>query len=58
MNNSLALHLFQAGHVTLSQAARVATLSIEDFLDLIAEFGIPAVDYPPEDLEEELEASL
>jgi len=58
VNRALALHLFQAGHVTLSQAARIATLSIEDFLDLLGEFGIPAVDYPPEDLDEELEVSL
>ena len=58
VNKSLALHLFQAKHITLSQAARIAILSIEDFLDLLSEFGIPAVDYPPEDLDKELEASL
>lgn len=58
VNKALALHLFQAGHVTLSQAARIAVLSIEDFLDLLGEFGIPAVDYSPEDLDEELEAAL
>jgi hypothetical protein len=27
-------------------------------MDLLFEFGIPAVDYPPEDLEGELEALL
>jgi len=58
VNKALALHLFQAGHLTLSQASRVAALSIEDFLDLLGEYGIPAVDYPPEDLEDELEPSL
>jgi len=50
--------LFEAGHATLSQAARIAILSIEEFLDLLDEFGIAAVDYPPEDLDEELEISL
>jgi len=58
VNKALALHLFQAGHVTLSQAARIAILPVEDFLDLLGEFGIPAVDYPPKELDEELEASL
>jgi prevent-host-death family protein len=57
VNKALALHLFQAGHLTLSQAARVAILSMEDFLDLLSEFEIPAVDYPPQDLDEELEVS-
>jgi prevent-host-death family protein len=58
VNKALALHLFEAGHATLSQAARIAILSIEEFLDLLDEFGIAAVDYPPEDLDEELEISL
>jgi antitoxin (DNA-binding transcriptional repressor) of toxin-antitoxin stability system len=56
VNKALALHLFQARHVTLSQEARISFLSIDDFLDLLSEFEIPAVDYPPEDLDEELEA--
>lgn len=58
VNKALAMHLFEAGHVTLSQAARIAILSIEDFLDILGEFGISVVDYPPEDLDEELEISL
>ena len=54
VDKAMALHLFQADHVTLSQAAKIASLSIEDFLDLLGEFEIPAVDYPPEDLDREL----
>ena len=57
VNKAVALHLFQAGQVTLSQAARMANLSIEDFLDILKDFEIPAVDYPPEDLDTELENS-
>ena len=57
VNKALALHLFEAGHATLSRAAKIAILSIEEFLDLLDEFGIAAVDYPPEDLDEELEIS-
>ena len=55
VNKALALHLFQSGQVTLSQAAKIAALSIESFLELLGEFNIPAVDYPAEDLEAELE---
>jgi prevent-host-death family protein len=55
VNKALALHLFQSGQVTLSQAAKIASLSIENFLDLLGEFNIPAVDYPVEDIEAELE---
>ena len=32
----------------------IAALTVEDFLDLLGELGIPAVDYPPEDLDREL----
>ena len=31
------------------------SVSIEEFLDFLDEFGIADVDYPPEDLDEELE---
>jgi prevent-host-death family protein len=54
INKALALHLFQAGHVTLSQAARIASISIEELLDLLGELQIPAVDYPPEEIDEEI----
>jgi prevent-host-death family protein len=51
VNKALALHLFQSRQVTLSQAAKIASISIENFLDMLGEFDIPAVDYPVEDLE-------
>lgn len=54
VNKALALHLFQSGQVTLSQAAKITSLSIENFLDLLGEFNIPAVDYPAEELETEV----
>ena len=53
---ALGLHLFQEGRLTLSRAARMAAVSVEEFLDLLNEFEIPAVDYSPQDLDEELEA--
>lgn len=55
VNRAMAMHLYEKGLVTLSQAARISALSVEDFLDLLNEVGIPAVDYPPEDLDDEVE---
>ena len=49
------MHLFEKSLVTLSQAAKISALSVEDFLDLLNEVGIPAVDYPPEELDDEVE---
>jgi prevent-host-death family protein len=55
VNRAMAMHLFEKSLVTLSQAARMSSLSVEDFLDLLSEVGIPAVDYPPEELDDEVE---
>jgi predicted HTH domain antitoxin len=55
IHRTMALHLFESGQTTLSQSAKVAGLPIVDFLDLLGLAGIPAVDYPPEELEQELE---
>ena len=58
INRAMALYLFETGMMTLSQAAQIATLSLEDFIELLGEVGISAVDYPPEDLDEEVERAL
>jgi predicted HTH domain antitoxin len=55
LHRAMALHLFESGQTTLSQSAKLAGLPIVDFLDLLGLAGIPAVDYPPEELEQELE---
>lgn len=44
--------------MTLSQASKVAGLSIEEFMELLADTGIPAVTYPPEELADELKIAL
>lgn len=58
VHRALALHLFEGGQLTLSQAAKLAQLSLEAFIELLGEAGIAAVDYPPEELADELEAAL
>ncbi|MBD3305679.1 prevent-host-death family protein [candidate division KSB3 bacterium] len=57
LHRAMALHCFEAGILTLSQAAQIATSSLEDFVDLLGEVGIAAVDYPVEDLDQEVEAT-
>jgi predicted HTH domain antitoxin len=54
----LALNLFSAGQLTLAQAAKLATMPLEAFINLVGETGIDAVNYPPDDLEGELEYAL
>jgi predicted HTH domain antitoxin len=54
----VTLHLFGEGRMTLSRASKVAGLSIEEFMELLAQAGIPAVDYPPEELMDELKIAL
>ena len=57
IHRAVALHLFEAEQVTLAQAARLAGLSLEGFVELLGQAGIAAVSYPPEDLAEEVEAA-
>lgn len=54
VNRALALHLVEAGQVSLPQGARIAGLSLEDFIALLGQAGVVAVDYVAEELEQEL----
>ena len=58
VHRSMALHLFKSHQLTLAQSAKMAGLSLEAFIELLGEVGIPAVDYPPEELEEEMTVAL
>jgi prevent-host-death family protein len=51
---SMAVRLFADKAVSLGKAARLAGLSIEEFITRLGVMGIPAVDYPPEELDQEL----
>ena len=55
VHRALALRLFEQRHLTLVQAARLADMVPEDFVVLLGVAGIPAVDYPPEELDEEID---
>ncbi len=58
VHHALALHLFESGKLTLVQAAKIADMQVNDFIRHLGVVGINAVDYPPEDLEKELESAL
>jgi prevent-host-death family protein len=56
VNVALAARLFAEEVVTLSKGAKLAGLSIEAFIERLGAMGIPAVDYPPEEVDKELAA--
>ncbi|WP_295383929.1 type II toxin-antitoxin system prevent-host-death family antitoxin [uncultured Thiodictyon sp.] len=58
VHRALALRLFEGRQLTLAQAATVAGLSLDGFIDLLGSLGLVAVDYPAEDLAAELNAAL
>lgn len=53
---ALAIKLFQDGTLSLGKAARLSRMTLPQFTTKLAEQGIPAVDYPPEELDAELAA--
>lgn len=58
VQRALAVKLFQEEVVTLSQAAKVAGLPVEDFLDILRSAGVAAVEYPAEELDAEMETDV
>jgi predicted HTH domain antitoxin len=58
LNKDLAVSLCEKGLISLSKAAKIASLPLEEFLDLLAEAGVAAVDYPVEDLEKEMKLTI
>ncbi len=58
VHRTLALRLFEERHLTLVQAARLAGTTAGEFMSLLGEAGVTAVDYPPEELKDEISAAL
>ena len=57
VHRTLALHLFENRHLTLARAAKLAAMSVEEFLDLLSQTGVSAVDYPPDEMDDEIRAA-
>ena len=54
VHRTMALRLFKQRLVTLVQGAKLAAMTAEEFVDLLGTAGISAVDYPPEELDDEV----
>lgn len=52
------MRLFEEGLASMGQAAKIARVTIAEFLDLLHDVGVPAVDYPPEELDDEVKVLL
>ena len=57
VHRALAVHLFEAGQATLAQAAKLAELPVERFLDVLSAAGVPAASYPKDELASEVESA-
>jgi predicted HTH domain antitoxin len=50
----LMVKLFETGKLSLGQAAKMAGYSKPTFIELLGKLGVPVIDYPPEELEQEM----
>jgi predicted HTH domain antitoxin len=58
IHDDLALRLFREGKISLEQGAELCGMNIYEFLDILAGAGIPVINYPAEELEEEISGLL
>jgi len=58
VGKDLALVLFDNGLITMKKAARLADMTLDEFMDLLADNDIAAVDYPPEQLNDEMKVDM
>jgi predicted HTH domain antitoxin len=52
---SLASKLYERGKLTLGQAAELAGYSKEIFMELLAEYNFSLINYPADELDEDIE---
>ena len=58
LDKDLALALFERRLITMAKAAKLAGVPQDVFMDLVAEAGVVAVDYPAEELADELRVEI
>lgn len=56
VHTTLAVNLFKSGEITPARAAKLARMSLPQFLAHLSAQGIPVVDHDPAELEQELAA--
>ena len=52
---SLASKLYERGKLTLGQAAELAGYSKETFMELLSEYNVPLINYPADELDQDIE---
>jgi len=50
----LMVKLFETGRLSLGQATKLAGYSKPTFIELLGKMGVPVIDYPAEDLQQEI----
>ena len=50
----LAAKLFEAGRLTMSQAARSAGYTMSEFMDLLKNYNVSVINHPASDLESDV----
>lgn len=50
----LGMKLYETGRLSLGQAAKLSGYSKATFMELLGKHNIPVFNYPPEDLEREM----
>ena len=50
----LAAKLFEAGRLTMSQAAKSAGYTMSEFMDLLKNYNVSVINHPPSDLESDV----
>ncbi|MGH9856069.1 MAG: UPF0175 family protein [Blastocatellia bacterium] len=50
----LAVKLYEAGKITLGQAAKLSGFSKRAFMEILGRYGVPVFNYSAEDLRQEL----
>ena len=58
VDKDLALDLFERRLISMAKAAKLAGVTQDVFMDLVAEGGLVAVDYPAEELADELRVEI
>jgi len=53
---ALAASLYARNILTLAQAAQLAQMPLREFIPFLASMGLPAVNYPPGELDHDVES--
>lgn len=51
----LTIKLFEVGRLSLGQAAKLAGYSKPTFIEILGKLGVPVIDYPAEELQQEID---